>query len=311
MLRIRELEHLDADESVFFLRELENIKARSYDVKYALLKARMLFPVSTDGDPGATKITYRQYDMMGAAKIIANYADDLPRVDVKGKEFSAPVKEFGDAFGFNYKEIQSSAMTGKALDQRRAMTARRAAAQLENSIAFNGDAATGLTGFLTNANIGSATLPADGSGSSKLWSTKTSQQILRDMNLVANTIVSVTKGVEVPDTLLLPIDKYTFVASTPRSDNSDMTILKYFLANNPFIKQVDWANELTNAGAGGSIDRMIAYRRDPEALTLEIPSDYKQLEPQLRNLEYVINCVESIGGVIIYYPLSVCYADGL
>lgn len=305
-----QLPHLDANESAFFQRELEFVKANTYDVKYAELKARRLFPLNPEADPGATKITYQQYDQTGIAKIIANYADDLPRADVKGKEFSSPVKELGAAYGYTIKEIRSSTMVGKKLDQRRSNAARRAIAQAENKFAFIGDSATGLPGFLSNVNVPTVTLPADGTGASKLWTTKTPAQILRDLNLLANAPAVNTKGVEVADTLLLPLQQFTLIASTPRSDNSDTTILKYFLANNPFIKQVEWVNELAGAGVTAT-DRAVAYRRDPMALTLEVPSDFEQLEPEKRNLEYIIDCIESFGGVIIYYPLSIAFGDGL
>lgn len=305
-----QLPHLDANESAFFQRELEFVKSNTYDVKYPELKARRLFPLNPEADPGATKITYQQYDQTGMAKIIANYADDLPRADVKGKEFSSPVKELGAAYGYTIKEIRSSTMVGKKLDQRRSNAARRAIAQAENKFAFIGDTATGLPGFLSNANVPTVTIPADGTGASKLWTAKTPALILRDLNLLANSPAVNTKGVEVSDTILLPLEQFTYIASTPRSDNSDTTILKYFLANNPFIKQVEWVNELAGAGAG-STDRAVAYRRDPMALTLEVPSDFEQLEPEKRNLEFIIDCIESFGGVIIYYPLSVAFGDGI
>lgn len=49
---------MDADEGYFFQRQLEHIKARSYDVQYADLPARMLFPVSNEAGRGVTTITY-------------------------------------------------------------------------------------------------------------------------------------------------------------------------------------------------------------------------------------------------------------
>ena len=82
---------MDANESIFFLRELESVKSRSYDVKYRNLKANALVPVSTEGDPGAAVITYQQYTKVGVAKIIADYADDVPRADVYGIEVSKKV----------------------------------------------------------------------------------------------------------------------------------------------------------------------------------------------------------------------------
>lgn len=309
-MKVLALPHFDADESVFLQRQLDYIKSQTYDVKYAELKARKLIPVSGDADPGAENIFYRQYDQFGLAKIISNYADDLPRADVKGKEFSAKVKTLASSFGYNIQEMRAAAYGNVPLEQRRANAARRAVAQKENTIAFFGDTASGLGGFLTNANITSVTIPADGTGSTKTWSTKTPDQILRDMNLVANTVTSVSLGVEIPDTLLLPLAQYNYIASTARSANSDTTILNYFLANNPYIKNVEWVNELLGAGAS-TTDRLVAYRRSPDVLTLEIPSDFEQLELQVRNLEYKVPCMQRIGGVLIYYPLAIAYGDGI
>jgi hypothetical protein len=302
--------HFDANESVFLQRQLDYIKNQTYDIKYAELKARKLIPVSSEADPGAEKIFYRQYDQAGFAKVIANYGDDLPRADVKGSEFFAVVKTLGASFAYNIQEMRAAIYGNVPLEQRRANAARRAIAQLENSVAFFGDSASGLQGFINGANITSCTIPNDGTGSSKLWSAKTPDQIIRDMNLVANTVVSTSLGVEIPDTMLLPLAQYNYVASTARSANSDTTILNYFLQNNPYIKEVEWVNELLGAGASSS-DRMMAYRRSPEVLTMEVPSDFEQLELEIRNLEYKVPCIERFGGVLIYYPLAIAYGDGI
>lgn len=302
--------HFDADESAFLARQLDYIKSKTYDVKYAELKARKLIPVSSEADPGAEKIFYRQYDQSGVAKVVSNYADDLPRADVKGNEFFAQVKTLADSYGYNYVEMQNAAFGNLPLEQRRASAARRAIAQLENRIAFFGDTEAGLVGLFNNANIGTVTIPADGTGAATEWSTKTADLILRDMNLTANSVVTGSLGVEIPDTLLLPLEQYNYVASTARSANSDTTILNYFLQNNPYVKQVEWVNEMDQAGAGNA-DIIIAYRRDPEVLTMEVPQDFQQLELQIRGLEYVIPCVERFGGVLIYYPLAIVQGDGI
>jgi hypothetical protein len=302
-------EHFDSNESMFLQRQLDYIKSQTYDIKYAELKARKLIPVSSEADPGAEKIFYRQYDQSGLAKIVANYGDDLPRADVSGKEFSANVKTLGDSYGYNVIEMRNAAYGNVPLEQRRSNAARRAIAQLENSIAFFGDTASGLLGFFNAPNITSVSIPNDGTGASKAWSTKTPDQILRDMNLIANTVVSTSLGIEIPDTMLLPLVNYNYVASTARSANSDTTILNYFLQNNPYIKEVEWVNELATAGSG-SVTRSMAYRRSPEVLTMEVPSDFEQLELQILNLEYKVPCIERFAGVLVYYPLAIAFGDG-
>ena len=100
--------NLDAGETLFFERELENRKAQTYDVIRAPLKAFELIPVSSTAGAGAESIVYEQYDATGVAKMIANYADDLPRADVKGKEFVAKVKSVGNSYGYSLQEIRAA-----------------------------------------------------------------------------------------------------------------------------------------------------------------------------------------------------------
>lgn len=302
---------LDDAESIFFARQLEYIKAKSYDVVYPELKARSLFPVSREINPGAETVTYYQYDMSGFAKVIANFADDLPRVDARGKAFTSPIKSLGNSYGYNIQEIRAAKMVGgKPLEQRRADAAKRAMLQKESTLAFVGELSSGLPGLLTNANVGTYTVPADGTGASKLWSTKTPDQIIRDMNGMVNKVITDTKGTFTADTLLLPIAQYAQISSTARSSTSDTTILEYFMKNNPFIKTVEWLNEIQGAGTAGA-DVMIAYKKDPMVLSLEIPSDFEQLEPEKRGLEYMVACLERFAGVLIYYPLAVVKGEGI
>ena len=46
------------DASVFFARELDHVKAQSYDVEYPEHTALRLFPVTSDTDEGAETVTY-------------------------------------------------------------------------------------------------------------------------------------------------------------------------------------------------------------------------------------------------------------
>src|ERR1019366_1425529 len=75
---------LDSNESTSFLRQLEYIKTQVQEVEYENLKARLVIPVSHEADPGAEYITWRQFDKTGIARLIRDYSDDLPRVDVLG-----------------------------------------------------------------------------------------------------------------------------------------------------------------------------------------------------------------------------------
>lgn len=301
----------DAGESAFFARQLEEIRGRSYDLKLIELKARMLIPVDNSVPPGADAVTYRQYTSSGTAKIIQSYADDFPRADIFGKEFSVKPKGIGASYGYNVQEIRAAQMTGLPLEQRRANAARRSVEEKIDSIAQIGDADYGLTGLLNQATTTTYAIPNGASGFSQ-WSTKTPSEILDDMNGAVNAVISNTKEVEKPDTMLVPIEEFTLIASKPWNPNnaSNVSILEYFLKNNPWVAEVEPWYALKGAGSGSS-DRMVVYKRDPDHLMLVIPQEFEQFPPQAKGMEFVVPCHARCAGVQAPYPLAICYADGI
>ncbi len=304
---------MDADGAFFFQRQLEHIKARSYDVRYAELKVRQLFPVSNDGGAGISSITYRTYDQAGAAKIINAYADDLPRADVAGKETTIPVRSVGISYGYNLDEIQASQLTGAALDQRRANAARRSNEQVVNDVAYFGDTTSGLPGLFSNPNIPTGAVVNPGSGTE--WVNKTPDEILFDINDLFADIFETTKMVEQGNTLLLPPAQWSYIMSTPRASNSDTTIAQYIASNSPYLTSIDDIIPVNECAAANnpllSTDGMVAYDRNPDKLQLEIPVELEMLPVQQKNLEFVIPGRSRLAGLNIYYPLSLAIATGI
>jgi hypothetical protein len=305
---------LDADGAFFFQRQLEHIKARSYDVQYAELQARSLFPVSNEGGPGVTSITYRTYDQVGAAKIIQAYADDLPRADVAGKETTIPVRSVGISYGYNLDEIQASQLTGAALDQRRANAAMRSVEQKVNDVAFFGDAPSGLPGLFDHPNIPTGAV-VNGAGATSDWASKTPDEILFDVNDLFADIFETTKMVERGNTLMLPPAQWSYISSTPRASNSDTTILMFLVQNSPYLNSVDDiipVNECSSElNPNLSTDAMVAYDRNPDKLQLEIPVELEMMPVQQKNLEFVVPGRNRLAGLNIYYPLSLAIATGI
>jgi hypothetical protein len=301
---------LDRGESLFFARELDRIKSQTYDVKLNELKALSLIPVSTDAGPAASTITFRRYDAFGFAKIISDYAHDFPRVDVYGEEETIKVHSLGISYGYNIMEIREAAMVpGRNLELRRATSARRAHDEKVNDLALKGDDVYKIQGLFRYPGVSEATIPSDGTGGSKAWNTKTEDQILRDLNLITDAVILPTFGREVPDTLLLPLDVYNFLASKRLGDNQ-ITLLKYILDNSPQIKRIEWLNELSGAGEDG-VNRAIIGKFDADHITLELPQPFEQFDPLQNGMEYTVPCHSRCAGVIIYYPMAFAYVDGL
>ena len=311
-------QNLDAQESAFFARELEFVKSRSYDVLYPEYTAKSLFPVSAEAGSGAEQITYEQYDRVGLMKVIASYADDLPRSDVKGEEFTTPVRSIGGSYGYNVQEIRASQMAGKGLSQRKADATRQAYEQEVNDIAWFARPASkkyaGLTGFLYNSNTTKSS-PTTGNW---IAGSATADQIIQDVSEAITLVRTNTKGVERPDTVRFPIAEYGHIATTPRSSTSDTTILEFLRKVHPGVDfgqeglvELSGVSPAPSGGSPATQSVMIVYKRDPMKLTLEIPQPYEQFPAQERNLEYVIPAHGRIGGVIIYYPLSVNIVEGI
>jgi hypothetical protein len=309
LVAIQSTGRLDANESIFFAKELDYVKSKAYDVKYPANNALALFPVTSEADPGADTISYDSYDMVGMAKIIANYADDLPRADVKGTRETVKVFGIGTSYGYSTKDIRRARMAGKPLSTRKAEAARRANDTRINNIAFWGDEESGIVGILNHPNISKYVIPGDGSSSATEWASKTAEQIIRDMNAAVSSVVDATNGVEIPDTMLLPIKQYNLIAGMLMPDSSGFTVLKFFLENNPYITTVKAVHELKGADDGDDV--MLIYRNSSDALSLELPLPFTQLAPQRKNLEFVVPCESSTAGIIVYYPLSVCLASGI
>ena len=97
------------------------------------------------------------------------------------------------------------------------------------------------------------------------------------------------KGVEMPDTILLPLSQWAYIMSTPRSQYSNFTIGQYFLENSVSIKSIEALNELQQvaplpsilrAGSGNlatAKDIMVVYKKDPRRPFKDLDKKFKHL----------------------------------
>jgi len=303
------------DASVFFARELDYIKTQTYDVLYPEFTALSLFAVSSDANIGAETITFYSYDKNGMAKIISNYADDLPRTDTHGIPTTRPIRSIGDSYGYSNQEMRASRMAGKSLDVRKADSAKYAIDYLTNKIAWAGDEKHGLQGVLSPMNdVPMFTLSTNVAGTSTRFVDKTPQEKLADIAAMVQFVADLTNSVERPDTLALPTDAYLNLFDTPRSDASDLSVGAWILKNMPRLKAIVEAPELnpnSNITPYPGIGVGFMFKKDPKKFTIEIPMPFYQYPVQPRNLEFVVPCESRVAGSIIYYPLSMLIIPGV
>lgn len=303
----------DAD-GIFLARELDYVKARAYDVKYTGLSGMRVIPSVYDTPSWAETITYRMWDEVGMAKIISNYADDLPRVDVFGKEYHSAVRTIGDAYGYNLQEIEAARGVGKPLDAMKSRVARNVQDRKLNQIIWTGDEPSGLQGALTHPNI-THSAAAAGAGGGTSWDDKTGAEMYADLANGVTSVGEVSQQMHKANKIIMPGGRLTKLQTTFLSmDNaggsaSAMTVFSAFKQNFPEVA-IDTAEELSNTAAGGT-DSMMIGEFTAENMAHEFVQPFRQLPPQVRNLEWVINCLSRTGGVVLRYPLAFVVIEGI
>jgi hypothetical protein len=299
-------EIMDGTGGVFFAKQLEQIKSKAYNVLYPEFTYDKAFDVSSEVDPGAQEIVYQTFDQRGEAKLINGNAQDIPRVDVDGKETRIPVRTIADSFGYTMDEIEAARFAGVPLDQKRAAAARRIIEEKMNYLAWFGDAAAGLIGFFTTSLIDSSAA-ADIGGGVTVWSSKSAAQILADVNTAFSAVFENTKGVERANRLGLPLAQWNLVMTTNMGTGTDTTIAQYIVQNSPFLTSLDQIMaipELQNAVTSGTEDAMIVWTKNPDKVQIEIPMDVTFMEPEKNGLEYVTIARSRYAGMNMYYPKS-------
>jgi hypothetical protein len=303
----------DAGEAYYFARALDYIKAQTYDILFPDLNGLKLVPANTNYPSSVATITYRSWTMLGMAKIVANYADDLPRADVAGIEKFIPVRTVADSYGYNVMELIQSAATNSQIDARKASAARRAFDEKISSLALVGDADYGMIGITNNPNI-SLTTPITGSWSA---TATTGDEILADLTAGYNAVPDQSNETHWVSTVALPTNAYR-AATQKRVTSGDMnttrTAWDQFVIQTqnggrpiPTVLQI---RELKTAGTGGTT-LAIFGEFTLQSCEMPIPMPFDQLPPQPRNLEMVIPCMGRAGSTIVYYPLAFTYMNGV
>lgn len=303
----------DAGESAFLARELEAVKPEIYERLYPGMMFDVAMPVSPLKNPAAEFITYRMYDKLGVATIVASYADDVPRVDIEMREFSIKVRRLAAAAGYNIDELLGAMATGRPIDRAKIDVASEVVMRLIDRLSFLGDAATGIIGLTNVPNMPNTVVPV--SGGQTTWAGKIAlgteagiRAVIDDLNAPFTRIRTITKATEAPNTVAMSPTSLAQIAQA-LMPNTDSTILEYFLKAHPGVQIVEsvW---LETSGTGGT-RQMIAYRRDPSKLSLEIPQDLVILDPQKRNFEEIVIATAKFAGLQVRFPLSMDSSYGM
>jgi hypothetical protein len=308
---------LDSNETAMLERELTQLRTVVFTEETAPVLGRQFVPQATDIAASVEQYAYKVFRKVGKAKIGGNDADDAPLVDVVAKEITGKVYPVRDAFKYALNELREAARVGTPLEQMRALTAREVIEQgIDEMIAFGNTAEPGeesnvLTkGLLNNTDVEDG---EGGTGSAIVsltnWTDATDPDVIAgELHSLVTPIVVDSKQSVFPTDIILPTDRYSLISQKKVGVDNDTTILRSFLANNPYIQRVSQWWRLDDLGTN-STGRAVCYRRDPMILQSVIPQEFEMLPPQARNYAFVVNCQARCGGVKVYRPYGMRYGD--
>jgi hypothetical protein len=301
----------------FLIEQASYIETEVYRTQYPEIIYSQLIPIDTSANEWAKSITYFSMDKVGAANWFDGNATDIPLADVNRSKFEQGIEMAGIGYRYNLQELgQAMLVPGTNLTTERADSARLAYEQFMDKLAYFGDTSKNFTGLLNNANVTRADAVADGTGSSALWSTKTADQMIRDVNDALSGVHEESNTVEMADTVLLPVDAMKTL-SVKRIDNTTETALTYLAKNNLYTfttgapLTIRSVLGLGKAGASAK-GRMVVYRRDPRVLKLHLPMPHRFLPVwQTGPITFDIPGIFRTGSVEIRRPGAMRYVDGI
>lgn len=301
----------------FLVSQTAYIEQEVYRIQYPDIIYPQLVPIDTSANEWAKSITYFSLDRVGQANWFDGMASNMPVADINRSKFEQTVEMAGIGYRYTLEELGYAMMVpGTNLGSERAEAARRAYEEFMDRFVRIGDTRKGVTGLFNNANVTREDATADGTGSSALWTAKTGDQIVRDVNNALLGVYNNSLTVEMADTVLLPIAAMKTLAEV-RMSNTAMTALEYLAKNNLYTFQtgnpllIRGSLDLDTAGQGG-VGRMVTYRRDPRVVKMHVPMAHKFLPVwQTGPITFDVPGIFRIGAVDIRRPGAFRYVDGI
>lgn len=303
----------DAGEAMaFIVSQLAYTETQTFERQYLPLQYEQLLPISFEAGEYADSIRYEIYDHAGRGQRHNSRSKDIPKVDVAMADKSMPVLNGAIGYDYTTEELRRTAFLRRPISERKMMAAVEAYRRHMNDVGLYGESSGGLTGLYNNALVPQGNAPVGA------WNTgpKTPAQILNDINtLIQNVWTNTAYNDQITHIVMSPV-KYAYISSTPRSDNSDKTILQYIKENN--VAKVEKGIDivftpgygLDTAGVGGT-HRMLGYVKSDQRLVMHVPLPLRFLAPQLTALMIEVPGEYKYSGVEFRYPKSAYYMDGI
>ena len=314
----------DAASGVALARELEHLSQIVSQQPVADLNSFKAFPVVPDPPPAYSEVYTYKGVTYSKGRVSHNY-DDAGQTSgnfqvSKDSQFIIPY--IGHA-SYTIQDIGQAALTGMPIPAFKLAGERRAIEEAVNADNWFGNAAFNVSGLYDNSAITKAVV-ANGALGSPLWSQKTPDEIEADMTAWFNALIaqvnqagmlSTPEVSLMPDRCILSLSSLTKLATTARSQLTNVSILQYleetFRRVVPGFK-FEAYNELSTGGGGGGTDAWgLMYKFDPMVAGRVVAMPTTFIQPNIEIFRTVIPVHAQAGGICVRYPVACLVRFGM
>lgn len=298
----------------FLISQASHIEQQVWETRYPDITYQDFVPIDNSAPEWVKTVTYFSTDGGGKAKWMNGNATDFPTVGLTREKFETNVEMAGIGYDYTIEELEQARLMGINLQADKAKVARRAYEELCENVAYVGDTTKGFQGLFNNSSVTAATVASGVGGVT--WALKTPDEILKDVNDALTGMWATTKTVAIADTLLVPLEQYSLIATKRIDAVNQTTVLEWIERNNIYTKITGKpltvrANRFLDQAGAASADRMVVYRKSPEVVKMHVPMRLRFLAPQQELIRFVVPGLFRLGGVDVRLPKEIRYYDGI
>lgn len=254
----------------------------------------------------------------GDGAVSAPGANGSPVVQMNLEKDTFGAHVFSTILRVPFVDMQRMQVTGKSLDALLTDGVRLAYDKHMDQNCYVGLTRYGTQGLINNSNVTAASV-ATGTGGSTNWSSKTPDEILKDVNDAITAVWSAAQYdlSAIPNHILIPHEQFNYIVSQKVSQAADKSILEYLLDNNIAKRngqQLVIAGCPFCKGAGtSSADRMVVYVHHERFLAMEelVPLSRTMTQPNVEALAYDSVYMANVSQLELFYTQTIRYFDGI
>lgn len=238
----------------------------------------------------------------------------IANVQVNGQKLTLPLRALAREVAYSSIELDRSQLTQQPIDVQQLNALNMLYQMNTDQMVYVGSEDVSATGLINSSSV-TATTVADGVSGSKLWSQKTPDEILADVNTLLDGSWLAAAYAVCPSSLRLPPVQFSYLASQKVSSAGNLSILEFLKQNSialqingrPLdIQPVKW---LAGAGATGT-DRMMVYTNDLQYVRFPMVPIRRETA-YYQGIMFHAPYVWAFGEMEFVYPETVRYADGI